>query len=150
MPREIKFRVCGALTKQILGYEALRTTSLDGTHYEWCQSIDGINWTGGVMDGKGVELVREQCTGLKDKNDRAIFDRDVVRVWWEVDFSDSDEPLDTFEVKWWPTGGYWTPDSYGGDYCPALGNEDLVVEVIGDAYSHALATTIAGAAKELL
>ena len=61
---EIKFRVRSGITNGTVGYECIFPVEPDNSRWEWAQSVNGIDWTSGIV--QGATLQREQFTGLKE------------------------------------------------------------------------------------
>lgn len=114
--REIKLRVRSKATNRIVGYEALFPANTKNTEFEWALTANGIDWAPGVFKGPG--LVREQSTGLHDKNGKEIYEADVV----------NDLEGNPYEVRF--TEGCFWPKGWEGEYISATDWDDM--EVIGN------------------
>lgn len=115
--------------------------------------------THGVDQGFSSVGAAQQSTGFFDRKGKEVFDGDIVRVYdterWCVcdDWEDCDAPDDTGcaehgehkhekphdcekfictqEVAWSEWGGYFCEEDTG-EYCPALGADEIEMEIIGN------------------
>jgi uncharacterized phage protein (TIGR01671 family) len=92
--REIKFRVVEPESGKIIGYERLK----DGpeNYMCWQFSTDGLRWTNGVVQSQ--DYLRVQFTGLHDKNDREIYEFDIVRIRFHE--APDGESFDDGVIRW--------------------------------------------------
>lgn len=104
----------------------------------------------GVYRGKGVayefdDAILMQCTGLKDKNDKLIYEGDIVKYaefdW--TDFSFKDWETEIAQVVWGNTYDNYYPafdlkdtDFDGTNAFAYLFNEGWTIEVIGNIYQN--------------
>ena len=73
-----------------------------------------------------------QCTELKDKNGKLIWENDMVRVCWQDNEAQCEEIA---QVTWDKFGYYPWLDEYHCDGCD-LFNEVLDIEVIGNIFDN--------------
>ena len=73
-----------------------------------------------------------QCTGLKDKDGKLIWENDICKVGW-IDNEAQAEGIS--EVTWDKNGYYPWLDEYSCDGCD-LFNEIMFIEVIGNIFDN--------------
>jgi uncharacterized phage protein (TIGR01671 family) len=139
MYKEIKFEVFH--NKKHFGYEQINT------YGEWECCVTELNhgnmthWNQGVIFGS--DLVRRQITGLKDKNNKDIYEGDILK---EVEYYGQYIPeiggrkeKEYFSVVEWGSEG-WVHTMLQKTSCKSKGSGygfyDNVFEVVGNIYEN--------------
>lgn len=107
--RYVKFRVRDKDTKQVVGYEALFPTDPQNTNYEWAQSVNGIYWKNGVIEGAGLQ--REQFIGVFDKDGKEIYQWDILKSDW----NEKVNPIEDIREWQWLVSDGWLAGQENGD-----------------------------------
>lgn len=156
--REIKFRVWDNNNKVMQSIGVLEW--LNGGIKPYGQG-SFVNNNEGFVDEKSIFLM--QYTNLKDKNGKEIYEDDIVRVYdierycicneWEEcngkndkdhrnhgehkheKYGDCDKYICTQKIKWNYYTGYFCEEDTG-EYCPALGSDEIELEIIGNIYEN--------------
>jgi uncharacterized phage protein (TIGR01671 family) len=127
MNRVIKFRVRDRETKAFIGYEMLMP-DITNDAWKWACSYGGVDWQSGIYDG--AYHLREQFTGLLDRNGKEVFEGDIIRAECEPNGQKHDQVVEYKDC------GYWFTEDFGMDYYPPLKDDDIEIEVLGNIYEN--------------
>ena len=130
--REIKFRVRDAETKEILGYEEFNTVLNNGFCFYYANDKEHTlhsEFSEPPMikpTSKIGQLLREQFTGLKDKNGKEIYEGDIIAYTHYECYPQNGNITEHIAVEWVNNG--FRPFNYL--------NDTAVMEVIGNIYEN--------------
>lgn len=83
--------------------------------------------------------VRQQFTGLLDKNGKKIFEGDIVKVTWTKEsgmyYANDAEDIDYLGAIEW-TAKFAEFQIVGKEHRHGFGNDDIIVKIIGNIFEH--------------
>ena len=116
MKERFKFRVWNKQQQKLYSWNDLKETKKDGSFF-WCM-IQAQN------DEKYNILM--QCTGLKDKNGKLIYEGDIVKI-------DGYGITGVYEMRWCDVTAKFVVNIYEED---CFEHSQSVMEVIGNIYEN--------------
>jgi uncharacterized phage protein (TIGR01671 family) len=126
MNREIKFRYYDKQEQKVYSMNTGDMLSVV------CGSIAAVHIQGDYTLDVPEEIILMQCTGLKDKNGKEIYEGDIVVSCEEEFKQDSYVDVDRTEVIIFKHGSF-----NFGDYCSLRDCNDLdSIEIIGNIYEN--------------
>lgn len=117
--RELKFRVWDSDTCAYSDCAFM----LDRSGGLWLYGTDGI-----TLQANSTRFIAEQFTGLKDKNEREIYEGDIVALNEQIDV------VDLSRFRYWLRNedfGYEGEGLISPDYCEVIGNIHENPELLG-------------------
>lgn len=128
MNNRFKFRIWDKPTSRIF-YDICIGFIKDGMTKDWaCADTpeDQISYTGDRL--KDIEIM--QCTGLKDKNGKLIFEGDILKCLY---ISPIGEIIPKLGFVKFDFGAFWFDYKLGSSY---LYNENALFEIIGNIHEN--------------